>query len=138
MRLLMLPLLLLAAPAAAQTAAPVPPLPPEVASGQIVDQLQPMLRALSRAFLNLPVGELEAAVENRPVAPGDRNKTVRQATGMNERELDREIAASTGTLKAGTQAMARSWPVISRALSEAGRELEKAIANAPSPAYPKR
>jgi hypothetical protein len=136
MRLLILPALLFATPAAAQTAAP--PLPPEVASGQIVDQLQPMLRALGRAFLSLPVGELEAAAENRPVTPGNRNRTVREATGMNERELDRQIAASTGTLKAGTQAMARSWPVISRALSEAGRELDKAIANAPSPAYPKR
>lgn len=138
MRLLLLPALLIATPALAQTAAPIPPLPPEVASGQIVDQLQPMLRALSRAFLNLPVGELEAAVENRPVTARDRNKTVKDATGMSERELDGEIAASTGTLKAGTQAMARSWPVISRALSEAGREMEKAIANAPSPVYPKR
>ncbi|HVF84069.1 MAG TPA: hypothetical protein VM913_07865 [Sphingomicrobium sp.] len=138
MRLLLLPALLLATPAAAQNADLPPALPPEVASGQIVDQLQPMLRALSRAFLNLPVGEIEAAVENRPVTAHDRNKTVRQATGMSERELDREIAASTGALKAGTQAMARSWPVISRALSQAGQELEKAIANAPSPAYPRR
>ena len=116
----------------------MPPLPPEVASGQIVDQLQPMLRALSRAFLNLPVGELEAAVENRPVTARDRKKTVKEATGMNQRELDREIAASTGTMKAGTQALARSWPVISRALSQVGEEMEKAIANAPSPVYPKR
>ena len=138
MRLLLLPALLMATPAAAQTAAPVPPLPPEVASGQIVDQLQPMLRALSRAFLNLPVGEIEAAMANRPVTARDKNKTVKDATGMSERELDREIVASTGTLKAGTQAMARSWPVISRALSQVGEEMEKAIANAPSPVYPKR
>jgi hypothetical protein len=139
MRLLLTPALLLAAPAAAQTApAPTPQLPPEIASGQIVDQLQPVLRSLSHAFLNLPIGEVEAAVENRPVTARDRNKTVKDATGMNERELDREIAASTGTLKAGTQAMARSWPVISRALSQVGEEMEKAIANAPSPVYPKR
>ena len=130
--------LLAASPAAAQNAAPVPPLPPEVASGQIVDQLQPVLRALSRAVLNLPVGELEAAVENRPVTSRDRSKTVKDATGMSERELDREIAASTGTLKAGTQAVARSWPVISRALDQVGQELDRAVANLPSPAYPKR
>ena len=136
MRLLIVPAILFAAPAAAQPAAPA--LPPEVASGQIVDQLQPMLRALSRAFLNLPVGELEAAAQNRPVTPQDRGKTVGHAIGLSERELDEKVAAGTDTLKAGTQAMARSWPVISRSLSEAGRELEKAIANAPSPAYPKR
>jgi hypothetical protein len=138
MRLLLLPALLFATPAAAQGASVPQQLPPEVASGQIVDQLQPVLRAMSRAFLNLPVGELEAAVEGRPATPRDRNKTVRDATGMSERELDQGIAASAGTLKAGTQAMARSWPVISQALSKAGEEMEKAIANAPSPVYPKR
>lgn len=136
MRLLILPALLLATPAAAQTAAPA--LPPQVASGQIVDQLQPMLRALGRAFLNLPVGELEAAAENRPVTAQDRGKTLKDATGLDERELDQQVAAGTDRLKAGTQALARSWPAISRALSEAGRELDKAIVNAPSPAYPKR
>ncbi len=138
MRLLLLPALLIGTPAAAQTAAPMPPLPPEVVSGQIVDQLQPVLRALSRAFLNLPVGEIEAAVENRPVTARDRARTVKDATGMSERELDREIAASTGALKAGTQAIARSWPAISRALAQAGEDVERAIANAPSPTYPKR
>ena len=61
MRLLLLPALLIATPALAEPGVPQQ-LPPEVASGQFVDQLQPVLRAMSKAFLNLPVGEIEAAV----------------------------------------------------------------------------
>lgn len=140
---LILAALLAASPAAAQQApaqalAPVPELPPEIASGAIVDQMQPVFRALANAFLNLPIGEIEAAVENRPMRPEDRSRTVGQASGMSQQELDREIATSSGTLKAGGQAMVRALPAITRALNEAGEEIGKAVNNLPSPAYPKR
>ena len=134
------PLLVLAlgvaAPAAAQ---PLPQaLPPEIASGQVVDQLQPVLRAVAHAFLDLPVGEIQAAVENRPVRPEDHNRRVRDVAGIDERQLDREIARGSGSVKAGTQAISRSLPVITRALSEASDEIARTVNNLPSPAYPRR
>ncbi len=126
----------LATPAVAQ---PMPSqLPPVIASGQVVDQMQPVLRAVAHAFLDLPVGEIQAAVENRPVRPEDRNRRVRDVAGVDERQIDREIAEGSGTLKAGTQAMARSLPVITRALNEASDEIARAVNNLPSPTYPRR
>ena len=135
-----LPLLIaaigIATPAAAQ---PLPnQLPPEIASGQIIDQLEPVARGLSRALLDLPVGEIEAAVENRPVRPQDRNKRVRDMAGVDQRELDRSIAAGSETLKAGGQALVRALPAITRSLNQVGDELGRVMNNLPSPTYPRR
>ena len=41
---------------------------------------------MSKAFLNLPVGEVEAAVEGRPVTSADKRRTVRSETKMSERD----------------------------------------------------
>jgi len=128
--------LAIAAPAAAQPATPA--LPPEIASGQVVDQLQPVLRAVAHAFLDLPVGEIQAAVENRPVRPEDRHTRIRDVAGVDERQLDREIAEGSGTMKAGTQAIARSLPAITRALDQASSEIARTVNNLPSPTYPRR
>jgi hypothetical protein len=120
---------------------PAPPpveLPPEIVDGRMIDQLGNMMGALSKAFLNLPVGELEAAVENRPATRADRQRTVRSVTGMSERELDADIEQSKGAVKAGGQAMARALPVIVEALNEAGESIERATANLPQPGYPRR
>jgi len=135
-----LPLLLaaigIATPAAAQ---PLPnQLPPEIASGQIIDQLEPVARGLSRALLDLPVGEIEAAVENRPLRPQDRNKRVRDMAGVDQRELDRSIAAGSETLKAAGQALVRALPAITRSLNQVGDELGRVMNNLPSPTYPRR
>lgn len=136
--------LMAAAPAVAQPypyAPPPPPapmpLPPEIASGAIVDRAEPMVRALSRAFLDLPVGELQAAVENRPVTPQDRHRRLRDVAGVNERDLDRDIAANGETLKSGARSMARALPVIQRALNQAGEDIARAVDNLPSPTYPR-
>ncbi|MCW3796410.1 hypothetical protein OMW55_01110 [Sphingomonas sp. BN140010] len=136
-----LPLLLIALSAATPAVAqPLPPsqLPPEIASGQVVDQLQPVLRAVAHAFLDLPVGEIQVAVENRAVRPEERNRRVRDLAGVDERQLDREIAEGSDTMKAGTQAIARSLPAISRALNQASDEIARTLNNLPSPTYPRR
>jgi hypothetical protein len=104
----------------------------------MLDQLGGMIGALSKAFLNLPVGELEAAVENRPVTRADRQRTVRSVTGMSERELEADIEQGKGAVKAGGQAVARALPVIVEALNEAGESIEQATANLPQPGYPRR
>lgn len=113
-------------------------LPPEITDGRMIDQLGSVVGALTRAFLDLPVGEIEAAVENRPVTREDRRRTVGSTTGMSERELNREIAESKDAVKAGGQAMARSLPVIRDALNRAGQEIGRATANLPQPGYPRR
>ncbi|MFC7536519.1 hypothetical protein ACFQPG_03965 [Sphingomonas sp. GCM10030256] len=141
--LLLVPAGLLAAPAAAQPRAAEPPrrdivLPPEIADGRMVDQMGDMVGALTRAFMNLPVGEVEAAIENRPVTRADRMKTVRSESGMSERELQGEIERSKVAMKQGGQAMVRALPVITDALNRAGDEIARAIANMPSPNYPRR
>jgi hypothetical protein len=133
-----------AAPAGAQsTARPTEPqrpveIPPEILDGRTFDQLGTMMGALTKVFLDLPVGEIEAAVENRPVTREDKRRTVRSVTGTDERELTAEIEQSKGAMKAGGQAMARALPVIVESLNKAGQEIERATANLPQPGYPRR
>ena len=128
------PLLLLATPAAAQQP---PQLPPEVTDGRAIDQLGTVFGAVARAFLDLPVGEIEAAVENRPVTRDDQSKTVRSVSGMSDRELQQQIREGTEVAKSGTRAIVRSLPVITRALNDAGEQIDRAISNMPSPVYPR-
>lgn len=132
----------LATPAlAAEPARPAPPsasVPADIVDGRMLDDVGSMLGALSRAFLNLPVGELEAAIENRPVTRADRSRTVRSVTGMSEKELEADIEQGKGAVKAGGQAIARSLPVIVEALNRAGEEIGRATANLPQPGYPRR
>jgi hypothetical protein len=132
------PLLLLATPAAAQHSPASSQLPPEITDGRSIDQLGTVVGAIARAFLDLPVGEVEAAIENRPVTRADQGKTIRSVSGMSERELQQDIREGTEVAKAGTQAVVRSLPVITRALDEAGKQIGRAIANLPSPAYPRQ
>lgn len=131
-----------ASPALAQQPAPPPPvapqLPPELTDPRTLDQLGNVAGVLARALLNLPVGEVEAALENRPVTAADRRKTVASETGMNPRELDGEVERGKVAVKQGGQAMARTLPVITRALNEAGEQIGRAIANLPSPTYPRQ
>lgn len=128
--------------AAAPVAPPAPPpaatLPPEIAGGRMVDQLGSMVGALTKALLNLPIGEVEAAVENRSPNPADRTKTVRTVTGMDEQAIDAQIAQGKGAVKNGGQALSRALPVIVEALNKAGQEVERATANLPQPGYPRR
>src|SRR5688572_18931648 len=148
---LILPLALAASPAMAQTTpapatAPVAPqtitVPPALTDPAMAEKLARMMQAMSKAFLELPVGEIEAAAEGRPATRADRRRTVRQlgrAEDPNfERNLQRDIANAKPMIEASMKAMAAALPAMMKGLSEAGRELEKATANLPSPIYPKR
>ena len=123
------------APAPAPAA---PQLPPELTDPRTLDALGNVAGVLARALLTLPVGEVEAALENRPVTAEDRRKTVASETGMNPRELDREVERGKVAVAQGGQAMVRTLPVITRALNQAGEEIGRAIANLPSPTYPRQ
>lgn len=125
-----------AMPASAET--PAPQLPPEITDGRMLDQLGNMTGVLAKALLNLPVGEIEAAIENRPVTAQDRQKTVATEMGADARTIDRDLERGKVAMKQGGEALIRSLPVITKELNRVGEQLERAVANMPSPAYPKR
>jgi hypothetical protein len=150
---LILPLALAASPALAQTKpAPAPApgqaapqtitVPPALTDPATADKLARMMQAMSKAFLELPVGEIEAAAEGRKATRADRQRTVRQLGRSEdpnfERNLQRDLANSKPMIEASMKAMAAALPAMMKSLSEAGRELDKATANLPSPNYPKR
>ena len=134
-------LVVLASPAMAQTAAPPPEtvrLPPELTDMRWADRLSDTMVAMSKAFLNLPVGEVEAAVEGRQPTASDKRRTLRNETGMSERDVRDQIDAARPAMQAGMKAFAAAIPAMMKGLSDAQREMERATANLPRPDYPKR
>ena len=129
----------MASPATAQTA---PAIPPELSDPAMADKLGRVMQSLSNAFLNLPVGEVEAAIEGRPATPADRRTTVRDLGRRDDPDFDRhvqqQIAGSRETMRAGMTAMKTALPAIMKGLNEARDGVEKALENMPSPTYPAR
>jgi hypothetical protein len=133
-----LPLTLIATPAAA---APRDiQLPTELSDPAMADKLGRMMGALTRALMDMPVGELQAAVEGREPTTADRSRRVRDHIGGPdaEREVEAKVAASGRQMQAMGKALAASLPSIMASLEGAERELERATANLPDPTYPKR
>ena len=138
-QLIALTLALCAAPAFAQSPADEDMrVPQELKDPRLSGKLVDAMQALSKAFLDLPVGEVEAAIEGRPVTQADRRRTVASESGMSERELNRKIEASRPAMQGAQKALADAVPVVMRHMSEMGKELDKAAANVPRPDYPKR
>ncbi len=137
--MLLLPLALAASPAMAQSAEPVvPAIPPELSDPRNADKLVDVLKVLSGAFLELPVGEVEAALAGRQPTAADKRRTVRSETKMSERELDQQIEQSRPMMRASMKALMAALPAMMKGMAEAGKELEKATANMPQPGYPKQ
>ena len=143
-RLALLPLLLCAAPALAQPAPAEPDLqiPREMTDPATAKKLADAMQVLSRAFLNLPVGEVQAAMEGREATPSEKKLTVRDLGRRDnpnfERDLNRQIAQSRPMIEHSMKALADAMPAIMQSVSEAGRKLERAATNLPDPTYPKR
>ena len=138
------PLAFLAAPAvAAQPVEPEPiRIPPELSDPQFIERIAGMTEALSKALLDLPIGDIEAAVEGRPAGEADRRRTVRDLGSVSdpnfERDVQRQLAEARPRLKAAMEALAKALPSMSKALSQAASEVERATANVPQPGYPRR
>ena len=141
-------LLLLAAAAAApvSTAPPAQPapiaIPRELTDPAMADKLGRMMGAMAKAVMDMPVGEMEAAIENRPATPADRNRRVRDVTGADDRAMIDRVAsnsAATGrAMQAAGKAMIAALPAIMGAMRGAEAEIERATANLPDPTYPRR
>lgn len=136
-----LPALLAAAPLAAQTAPPQADrkIPSELSDPAIADQLTRVMVPLGKAMMDLPIGEIEAALAGRTPTEADRRKKVRDEIGPDgERALTAQIAASGPQMRAMQKALVSSLPALMGALSGVEKELERAAANMPDPTYPKR
>jgi hypothetical protein len=137
--LIALPLALAATPA---FAAPkeVLAVPPELSDPAMADKLGKMMGALTKALMDMPVGELEAAAQGREPTAADRARTVRDRVGGSgaERQVEAKVAASGRQMQAMTKALVASLPALMASLEGVERELERATANLPDPTYPKR
>jgi hypothetical protein len=134
-----LPLMLAPVPA---LAAPrkAPQLPRELSDTTMADKLGKMAGALTRALMEMPVGELEAAVQGRDPTPADRAKRMRDEIGgpSAERQVEAQVAQSGRQMQAMSKALVDSLPSIMAALGDIEQQLERATANIPDPTYPRR
>ncbi|HVF38020.1 MAG TPA: hypothetical protein VNA29_08800 [Sphingomicrobium sp.] len=141
-----LPPLLTAAPLAAQTAparpAPAQPqraIPAEIGDPALADKLTRASGVLAKVLMDMPVGELEAAMEGRQPTAAERRKRVRDEIGPEEeRALMSQVAASGPQMRAMQKALVATLPAIMKSLAGVERELESAVSNLPDPTYPKR
>ena len=138
--LLLTPLLALASPALAQSAPHDSAIPRELTDPAMPAQVGRMAGALTRALMNMPIGEVEAAIDGRPATPADRTRTIGSTVGGPgmERQVEQQVASSAGTLQSSARALQRAMPAIERALGQAAADIERATANLPDPTYPRR
>ena len=135
---------LLASPAMAAPPAkpPVSELPAELTSPATRDSRGRRMQVMSRAFLDLPVGELQAAAQGRTATAAERKMTVRDLGRRQdpnfEQNLQRQIANSGPAMQASANALKKALPAMMSAMSGAMEELERASTNLPSPTYPKK
>jgi hypothetical protein len=148
-KFLLIPLLLAASPAFAQAAQPVGPaepriiqIPPELTDPRTADKLANTVQALSNALLNMPVGELKAAVEGHPATAAERHMTVRDLARSDDpnfdRKLQQHIADVRPMIHESMKTMNDALPQVMQGLQQAGKALERAAANMPDPNYPRR
>jgi hypothetical protein len=140
LQLALVPLLFSATPALAQ--APAPQVPPQLTDPAIADKLANVAQALSKAVLDLPVGEVQAAIERRKPTAGDRKLTVRDLGRREdpnfERNLRQQMAQAKPMVEQSMKALADALPSMMQGLQQAQKSLERAAANMPQPGYPKR
>ena len=140
--LILLPVLLIAAPAAAQPAPSAAQLPPELSDPHVADRLADTIQAMSQAFLNLPVGEVQAAVEGRDPTPAEKKMTLRDLGRRDDPNFDRNfrerMAQVRPTIEHGMKALNTALPAMKKALDNAQEAIDRAAANMPDPTYPKR
>jgi hypothetical protein len=143
--LFLLPLLC-STPALAQQQPPAAQAPQEVqralSDPATIDRMANTMQALSKAFLQLPVGEVQAAMEGRKPTQAEKRMTVRDLGRRDDKQFDRhvqeQIAGARPMIEQSMKAMAAALPAMMKSMEEAGNAMERAVANMPDPTYPKR
>lgn len=142
MRVLLAALPLTLAFASPALAAPreAPQLPPELTDPAMADKLGRIMGALTKAVMEMPVGEVQAAVEGRPVTAADQNRRLGDQIGGPEVEqrVAAEAAQSGRKVQVMSQAMAKALPGIMASLDGVEAQVERAVSNIPDPTYPRR
>ena len=137
--LILLLLLLGAAPALAE---PAPKIPPQLFDPRTADRLADTMQSLSKAFLDLPVGEVRAAIEGREPTAVEKKLTVRDLGRRDDPNFDRnfrqQIAQARPAIEQGMKALSTALPAIEKAVDDASRAIDRAAANMPDPTYPRR
>jgi hypothetical protein len=139
----LIPLLISATPALAQepaapaSASPVE-VPRELTDPATANKLANAMQALSKAFLDLPIGDVQAAMEGRKPTAAEKKMTLRRADPNLERDLKRQMAEARPMIQQSMKALADALPSMMQGLAQAQQSLERAAANMPDPTYPKR
>lgn len=138
--LVLMSLLVCASPAWAQ--APAADVPPQLTDPALAERLANTAQSLSKAFLDLPVGEIQAAVEGRKPTTADRKRTLRDLARRDdpnfERKFRQQVDQARPAIAQSMRAVADAWPSIMEGLQKAQQSLERAAANMPDPTYPKQ
>ena len=138
--LFIVPLLIAAAPVAGQ--APATQLPPKLSDPVTAERLTGAMQAMSKAFLNLPVGEVQAAIEGRKPTPAEKKQTLRDVARADNRNFDRDfqqqVAKARPMLQQSVKALTSALPAMVQGIQSMEQSLERAVANMPDPTYPKR
>jgi hypothetical protein len=128
---------MIATPAAAQSRPqPVQDIQRALNDPAMAERMTNVMQSLSNAMLNLPVGEVQAAVEGRTPTVADKRRTIRDL----EPDLDvrREISQARPMIQQSMKALGEALPGMIQGLEQAQRSLERAASNMPDPTYPKR
>ena len=95
--------------------------------------------------MDMPIGEMQAAVEGREPTAADKARKVRDLAGRDpdfERKVEQQVAQSVPRMQATMKAMAKSMPAMMKSMEKIAEEMEHSIdrgtANLPQPGYPKR
>jgi hypothetical protein len=119
-------------------------IPAEITDPAMGDTLGKLFGALTKAMMDMPVGEVQAAVEGRQPTASDKARTVRDMAGRVdlERQVEAQAKQAVPRMQAGLKAMAASLPAMMKALEQVADDMEgsidRAAANLPQPGYPKR
>src|SRR5687767_13436154 len=123
-----------AAPAAAQQQPAKPSVSePDAAEMQrvlndpaMVDRLTKVMPALGDALLNMPIGQIQAALEGRKATRAEQRTTVRDLGRKDdpnfERNLKADLANSGETMKAGMKAMSAALPAMMEGMKKMADE----------------
>ena len=136
--LVLVPLLVFATPAVAQPVPPQMALPPELTAPGTIDRMSNAAEAVSKALLNVPVGEFRAAIKGHDPTPRDRQETLGRETGLTDRDIHAQFEAAKPMIQHGAKAMSKALPVIMRTLADLQGTIDRATANLPDPNYPRR
>ena len=142
--LILTSLLLTATPAWAQQPAqsPVSEIERTLSDPATMDRMTRSMQALSNAFLNMPVGELQAAIEGRSATAQEKRLTVRDVGRRDNRNFDRDfqqqMANARPMVEQGMKALSSALPGMISGVGQMQQSLERAISNMPDPTYPKR